>query len=149
MNRAKIIELAIAEVGYKETGVNITKFGERFGLQGPWCGMFISIICLDASFPLPALGWPKGFCSVPAALKAWISSKTDDPKPADLVIFDWEKGTPKEGAADHVGFFLGWLDWDAGLFITAEGNIQNEAKVCIRNTKHVAAFLNISTLKNT
>ena len=40
---AAFINAAAADVGYKETGNNITKFGKWYGMDGqPWCAMFVS-----------------------------------------------------------------------------------------------------------
>lgn len=38
-----IIDVAAAEIGYRETGENQTKYGAWFGMNGaPWCHMFVS-----------------------------------------------------------------------------------------------------------
>lgn len=42
-NRVDIIGVARTQVGYMETGNNLTKYGSWYGLQGnPWCAMVIS-----------------------------------------------------------------------------------------------------------
>lgn len=38
-----IIDVAIGEIGYKESGTNLTKYGKWFGMNGAaWCHMFVS-----------------------------------------------------------------------------------------------------------
>lgn len=140
--RKEILALAIAEIGYKETGVNITKFGEEFGLQGAWCGMFISIICLHAGHKLKSVGWPKGFCSVSAAYKEYAYAITKSPKAGDLVIIDYQR----DSAADHVAMFIGWIDQTAGTFVTIEGNISDQVKIMIRSTAVVSDFIDLEKI---
>ena len=36
------MQIAQKEVGYKEQGNNITKYGEWYGMQDEWCNIFIS-----------------------------------------------------------------------------------------------------------
>ena len=40
--RNKIVQIAQKEVGYKEQGNNITKYGEWYGMQDEWCNIFVS-----------------------------------------------------------------------------------------------------------
>ena len=40
--RNKIVQIAQKEVGYKEQGNNITKYGEWYGMQDEWCNIFTS-----------------------------------------------------------------------------------------------------------
>lgn len=37
-----IINIAKAEIGYTESGTNITKYGSWYGLQNKWCAIFVS-----------------------------------------------------------------------------------------------------------
>ena len=38
-----IVDVAIAEIGYSETGNNSTKYGKWYGMNGAaWCHMFVS-----------------------------------------------------------------------------------------------------------
>ena len=39
----RLLTVARAEVGYKEQGINFTKYGAWIGMNGqPWCAMFVS-----------------------------------------------------------------------------------------------------------
>jgi hypothetical protein len=116
--RDKILELAAKEVGYKEGLNNANKFGEWFGLNNePWCMIACSKIYADAGFILKHGGWLKGYASVPelykqAKARGWL---TNDPKPGDLVIYDWNGD--KKG--DHVGILKEKIP---GFVIAYEGN---------------------------
>ncbi len=45
-----IIDVAIAEIGYKESGNNLTKYGQWFGMNGvAWCHMFVSWCAAQAN----------------------------------------------------------------------------------------------------
>lgn len=37
-----IIEVAEGEIGYEESGTNVTKYGSWYGLQDAWCAIFVS-----------------------------------------------------------------------------------------------------------
>lgn len=40
---SKFLSVAKGEIGYKEQGENITKYGKWYGMDGqPWCAMFVS-----------------------------------------------------------------------------------------------------------
>ena len=54
--RQAIINVARGELGYQETGDNITKYGAWYGLQGqPWCAMFVSWCANQAGVPTSAI----------------------------------------------------------------------------------------------
>jgi hypothetical protein len=118
MNGQKIVDLATAEIGYKE-GVNKdNKFGVWFGLNNvSWCMIFCCKMYSDAGFPIKG-DWGKGFASVPNALKHFTSTGeiTNQPQIGDLVIFDWNAN----GNPDHVGLFV--CHNDDGTITTIEGN---------------------------
>ncbi len=120
MSRIKILTAIFKEIGYLESPINKTKFGEWFGYDGhEWCGMFASWGWASGDHPLPNIGWLKGFAGVPI-LHEWAirnSKIVKDPRPGDLVIFDWNG----DGNYD-VAFFIGWLNEVDGEFMTVEGN---------------------------
>jgi hypothetical protein len=54
--RQAIVNVARGELGYHETGDNITKYGAWYGLQGqPWCAMFVSWCANQAGVPTSAI----------------------------------------------------------------------------------------------
>lgn len=151
--RARVISAAKHEIGVTENpaGSNKQKFGEWFGFNGAeWCGIFCSYVFSLADFPI---GHPKyktdfykGFASVPFAADLWKQHKTQNPKPADLVLFDWDK----DESPDHVGLFLAWMDKSAGLFQTIEGNTSTsnnsnggQVQIRQRNMANVHCFINL------
>src|SRR5689334_14566854 len=112
MSREAIISIAKKEIGYTEVPDNKTKYGQWFGLDGvAWCGIFCSWVYSMAGHPLGNIGYLKGFAGVGTALAHWKNQITTEPKPGDLVIFDWQK----DNKPDHVGLFVQWLDRHAGL----------------------------------
>lgn len=120
---ARVVECASAEIGYSESphNSNMTKYGEWFGFNGvAWCGIFVSWVYAQAQTPLPNIGFTKGFAGCITAMKYFIQSSqiTFEPKPGDLVFFDWNK----DGLWDHVGIFVRWLDDGRDNFETIEGN---------------------------
>lgn len=119
--RDKILQIAAAEIGYKETpeNSNKTKFGEWFGLNGvAWCGIFASWCFAQAGIPLGVIDYRKGFAGCQYAtrnLKKWGRLVTV-PLPGDIVFFDWNG----DGKFDHTGIFV--KDLGNGLFEAIEGN---------------------------
>ena len=124
MSRTKIIELASAEIGVTEMppNSNLQKFGKWFGFDGAaWCGIFCSWAYDQAGHSLGKMDFWKGFASVPFAYGFYSARNklTTDPKPADMVIYDWPGNKEKY---DHVGLFEHWIDRGKGLFSAIEGN---------------------------
>jgi CHAP domain len=126
-------ELALAEavrhLGVHESppGSNRTPFGRWFGVDGvPWCAIFMSYCFAHSSGVVLCRGWrgagvyPLGVAYVPTleswlrATGLWLGAKQQR-RPGDLVIFDWDGGTP-----DHVGILERPLD--RGRYATVEGN---------------------------
>jgi cell wall-associated NlpC family hydrolase len=122
-NGQKVVEVAELEIGVKESpaGSNLNKYGEWFGFNGvPWCAIFVSWVYHFAGFPFRKMGYTKGFASVILALDYFRKNNqvTSEPKPGDLVFFDWQK----DGKFDHIGIFVKWIDQGRDVFETIEGN---------------------------
>jgi hypothetical protein len=116
-----IVEIALKEVGNKESPINSnkTKYGKWFGLDGvAWCGMFVSWCYAQAGNQLPSIGFSKGFAGCQTAVVYFKKNKqiTKEPKPGDIVFFDWNG----DGRYDHTGIFVSWID--STHFNTIEGN---------------------------
>lgn len=98
----KILELAAAEIGYREGKNKTNKFGLWYGMNhAAWCMIFCQYIYEMAGSPLP---FRSASCS---ELLGWYKSQqpeciADTPVPGCLVIFDLP-GTPY--LTDHVGLF--------------------------------------------
>ena len=123
---SKIIEIATAEIGTKESPPNSNKVKyntwiynkEVSGLQYPWCGAFVSWVYNEAEMPLGNIGLKKGFVGCPYAVERiskWGKLVTV-PQEGDVVFFDWEG----DGKFDHTGIFV--KDNGAGTFDSIEGN---------------------------
>lgn len=157
--RQKLVDIAKSHIGYVEKPVNLTKFGERFGLNGePWCMIFQSCNYADAGQSLGPGDYAFGWASVPGFLikareKHWV---TTEPQPGDLVVIDW--GKPQDPNAsdwkvDHVEMFIRWIDRHAGTLETVGGNTSphdksngGEVQNPVRNMNIVKAFVNPKNL---
>lgn len=53
---ARLIEIALGEVGYIEEPVNLTKYGKSTMADGlPWCGSFVMWCCTKAGIKIPSV----------------------------------------------------------------------------------------------
>jgi hypothetical protein len=121
--REAALALAATQIGYAETGDNLNKYGDWYGMNGqPWCAMF----CTWAYETNPAGGaqaFVRGsrYAYVPyivgdARAGRYGLHTTDDPIPGDLVCYDWGW----DGEYDHVGLFETWKS--SSEFSAIEGN---------------------------
>ena len=100
-----VLDIAKAELGYKEIGNNDTKYGKWYGLNNnPWCAMYVSW-CFDQAglANKVAAQTKKGFASCQAGLK-WFTSKgkivpVGKAQAGDIVFFQFDT----DSDADHVG----------------------------------------------
>lgn len=120
MLKSKVIELAVAEVGYVEGKNNNNKFASVAGHANnqPWCNTFISAIFIQAglheAIPITAscaktLAW---------ALKHKRLIQVEKAKAGDLLIFDFTKS----GQSEHIGLAIKDFDVKAKTIQTIEGN---------------------------
>lgn len=110
----RLIEVALAEVGYIEKPDNITKYGEYTNANGlPWCGSFVNWCAHQAGMKLPSM--------VSTALGAHrlkeVNRWHETPERGDLAFFDF----PGDGVdrISHIGIVADVKD---GKVITIEGN---------------------------
>lgn len=145
----KIVNIAFAEVGTKESPANSnkTKYGKWFGFDGvAWCAMFVSWCYAQAGCQLPKIGYSKGYAGVRTAVNYYrkLGMLTTDPKLGALVFFDWNG----DGRHDHTGIFNGWVNEEKTKFYTIEGNTSmtnqsNGGEVMSRTRKnHNVLFVN-------
>jgi hypothetical protein len=144
----EIIRISEKEIGQveKPTNSNKTKYGKWFGFDGvAWCGMFVSWCYATAGFPLPKIGFTKGFAGCQTAVAYFIKTGQITTKPiaGDIVFFDWNK----DGRYDHTGIFVKWLNDNEFETIegnTAVGNDSNGGQVMRRKrNKNVAIFAHV------
>jgi cell wall-associated NlpC family hydrolase len=100
-----VVDIAKAELGYKETGNNDTKYGKWYGLNNnPWCAMFVSWCFNQAGLGKNIVAQnSKGFASCQAGLK-WFTSRgkivpVGKAQAGDIVFFQFDA----DAEADHVG----------------------------------------------
>jgi hypothetical protein len=144
--RIRILAIAAKEIGYAEKPVNLTKYGEWFGLNGvAWCGIFCSWAYAKAGLMIKGGGYSKGFAGCATIVASKKDKITTDPNPADLVIFDWNA----DKKVDHVALFVQWIE-PGKTFETIEGNTSvknqsNGGQVMrrTRNVSNVSCFINL------
>lgn len=142
----EILRIAEKEIGQTEKPANSnkTKFGKWFGFDGvAWCGIFVSWCYAQAGFPLPNIGFSKGYagCQTAVAYFKKMNQITKNPVEGDIVFFDWNS----DGRYDHTGIFIRWLTEDTFETVegnTAIGNDSNGGLVMRRNrSKKTAIFV--------
>jgi peptidoglycan hydrolase-like protein with peptidoglycan-binding domain len=153
--RNTILAVARGEIGQTEQppGTNKTKYGQWYGLDGyAWCAMFVSWVYHKAGIPLGHIDDASGFRYCPSAYQFWKRSGevTTSPRPADIVLFDWEG----DGRSDHTGIFVK-DNGDGKTFTSIEGNTSyssnsNGGQVMERKRYYasVRAFVSPGVLKN-
>ena len=123
--RERIIDVARGEIGYKETPVNITKYGEWFGMQDEWCDMFVCWCAMRAGISEDII--PKLACCDDTG--EWFDERNQyknsrywggnyTPIPGDIILFDWDKSSD----SDHIGI-VERVEGDT--VYTIEGNSDN------------------------
>lgn len=123
MSRKKILDIAHAEVGTKETpaGSNKTKYGAWYGFDGyAWCAQFVSWVYDQAGHPLGRVDDDKGFRDCRSGYNHWKATGeiTNTPTGGDIILYDWNN----DGRCDHTGIFVQWLDAAQTKFSAIEGN---------------------------
>jgi hypothetical protein len=112
----RLVEVATAQIGYKETGVNITKYGEWYGMNGAsWCAMFVSwcfahVVAQAGGgafvpSPLGRIQSAKGYAHCTTAY-AWAHERgltSTTPKPGYCAMYDHD-GSP--GGVGHTGLVI-------------------------------------------
>lgn len=111
---AKVIEIALGEVGTIEEGDNLTKYGKFTGFDGqPWCGSFCNWVFHEAGVKIPSM-----VSTALGAQKLKDQARfVDTPQVGDLCFMDF----PHDGIdkISHIGIVV-----KAGKtsVITVEGN---------------------------
>ncbi|BAK46135.1 hypothetical protein CXIVA_01680 [Clostridium sp. SY8519] len=147
-----LVDIALTQEGYRESGTNHTKFGSWYGQQGPWCHMFVSWCAyqLQKKSGSKILGRyvPKEAACVRG--ESWYkehgryaSRGSYTPRRNDIIYFS---GTRHAGA-NHVGIVM---SCSGGKVHTIEGNSGNKvtrnsystSSTRIRGYGVVAPYLN-------
>jgi len=99
---ARIIEVALAEIGTVETGENLTKYGKFTKADGlPWCGSFVNWCFDQAGVKLPSMVSTAAGAHKMKELGRWIEDK---PQLGDLCFMDF----PHDGIdrISHIGIVV-------------------------------------------
>ena len=99
---ARIIEVALAEVGTIETGENLTKYGKFTKADGlPWCGSFVNWCFDQAGVKIPSMVGTAAGAHKMKELGRWIEEK---PQLGDLCFMDF----PHDGIdrISHIGIVV-------------------------------------------
>ena len=132
---ARMIEVAMAEVGYVETPDNITKYGKAMNADGlPWCGSFINFCAKQARVDIPNVVSTIAGAKAFKAKGQWFVS----PKIGDLAFFDFIDDN--KTVIQHIGLVIKVGETS---ILCAEGNSTNDAKgsqynggeVCLKTRK--------------
>lgn len=111
---AKMCDVAIAEIGYVEKPVNLTKYGEFTKANGlPWCGSFVNWCAHHAGVKLPSMV----STAMGAARLKDVGRWHTDPQIGDLAFFDF----PHDGIdrISHIGIVVEIAE---EYVLTIEGN---------------------------
>ena len=123
---ARLIEVALAEVGYVEGPKdNETKYGAfmKANFQ-PWCGSFVNWCANEAGVKIPNTVFTPGGAAAFKKAGAWIDGDVADPEPGDIAYFDF----PSDGVdrISHVGIVV--EDNGDGTVWCVEGNTTGDGK---------------------
>lgn len=122
---ARMIEVALAEVGYVEGPKdNETKYGKFTKANYlPWCGSFVMWCANEAGVKVPNTVSTMAGAAAFKKLGTWTDAAVAKPAPGDIVYFDFVTG----GAPiEHVGIVI--KDNGDGTVTTVEGNTQGPKK---------------------
>jgi len=134
----KFLEVAQAEIGYIEGPVdNETKYQRA---KQPWCGAFVNWCAKQAGIKIPNCTYTPTGATGFMDKNAWTISEQADPKPGDIVFFDFAGDALDR--ISHVGIVIS--NNGDGTVTTVEGNTSPDKKGDQRNggevCKKVRAF---------
>jgi hypothetical protein len=99
---ARIIEVAMEEIGTVETGVNLTKYGKYTKTDGlPWCGSFIDWVFNQAGVKIPSMVSTAAGAHKMKDIGRWIEDK---PQLGDICFMDFPGD--KIDRISHIGIVV-------------------------------------------
>jgi len=157
-NKQTVGDVALAEaakyIGMSEQppGSNKVMFSEWYGMNGPWCLMFVTYCFVKAGSKSFIKGSKYAYC--PYLLTDARASRNGlrvipktDARTGDIVLFDWNR----DGTADHVGIVAKPPAKKKATFTTIEGNTSGTnpsdggmVATMSRVTSDVIAFVRVS-----
>lgn len=146
----------LTQVGVTESpaGSNRQKYGAWYGANGvPWCAIFQSFCAHQVGLAFRYAYVPFVVADARAGRNGLHLVHSSDVFEGCMVCFDWNR----DGTADHIECFQGWVDKDAGVFSTVGGNTappggdQSNGGAVVhqtaRNVSQVQAFVEIHGLR--
>ena len=123
--REEFLSVAQKEVGYVEGPKdNETKYGKFTKAdRQPWCGSFVMWCAAQVGLKIPNVVSTYLGAEKFKGIGAWHNAETYNPRPGDLVFFDFQEGG---NPIDHVGIVL--VNHGDGTVTTIEGNTTGDAK---------------------
>jgi hypothetical protein len=112
---ARLIEVALAEVGTVEEGDNLTKYGKFMKADGlPWCGSFVNWVSNTAGVKLSSMVSTAAGAHRLKEVGRWSGK----PELGSLAFMDF----PHDGVdrISHIGIVVGLID--TKTCVTVEGN---------------------------
>lgn len=148
----RAMDIALQFIGVSEDPPksNICIFSNWYGMNGPWCAMFVTYNFVKAGSKAFKRGEKYAYCPyVLADAKAQRNHLTvvsaKDTRPGDIVLYDWDK----DGVADHIGIVT-FPPSKGNTFTAVEGNTSGTnpsdggmVAQMSRNTKDVIAFVRV------
>ena len=139
----RLIEIALAEVGYIEESVpeNKTKYQKA---NQAWCGAFVNWCGKKSGVTLPNCVYTPAGADAFKKLKSWLEGEDCMPQPGDIVVFDF----PADGVdrISHVGIVV--KDTGDGTVTCVEGNTSSDKKGDQRNGGEVCLKIRAYKKKN-
>ncbi len=112
---ARLLEVAVAEVGTVEQGDNLTKYGKFTKADGlPWCGSFVNWCADQAGVKIPSMVSTAAGAHRLKEVNRWSNM----PQLGHLAFMDF----PHDGVdrISHIGIVVGLID--TKTCVTIEGN---------------------------
>lgn len=129
MTYTNISATAYEELEYTESGNNLTKFGEWYGMNGqPWCAMFVSWVFHKVGEGKKVnASSKKGFASCAAGL-AWFAKNNKlvpvgEAQDGDIAFFQFDT----DAEPDHVGIVVANKK-KRKILVCVEGNTSPDKK---------------------
>ena len=132
-----VLAIAKTQLGYRESANNYavweddtthgyTRYGQWYGSPyGDWCAMFVSFCLNYAEVEGMPLHWGvRPWIEELTELKLYHEADVYDPKPGDLIFYDWEG----DELSDHVGFvaeIIPETEYEPAQVVALEGNSSN------------------------
>jgi uncharacterized ubiquitin-like protein YukD len=153
MNKDKVIELAMEEVGYTEGENNFNKYAPIAGLANnlPWCNSFIAAIFIQAGLK-QAIPITAAVASTEAwGLKNDRLVKLEEAKRGDLILMDFTNS----GRAQHIGLAINRYNPIKKTIHTVEGNTGEKSQANgegvaykTRSAKFIKCVIRLNILKS-